>query len=216
MSSSRAWARLRNITSTDKIAAMITFDEAVPMIIDVGQRMAARGSAPATSGNYSLRLHDGTLAVTVSGRDKGRLTAADVMQVDAAGTPLENKIASAETLLHADIYRRAPHAGSVLHSHALVNVRLGRARRGETQVVLSGYEMLKALPGVSTHDTSVRIAIVENSQDMMQIIASLDAALQPTDSAYLIRDHGLYAWGRNVAEALRVIEAVEYMFACAL
>jgi len=81
-----------------------------------------------------------------------------------------------------------------------------------------GHEMLKALPGILTHETSISLPIVDNSQDM----AAIDAAMAPrllapgAVPAYLIRSHGLYGWGRDMAEAERVIEAVEWMIAAEL
>jgi ribulose-5-phosphate 4-epimerase/fuculose-1-phosphate aldolase len=50
-----------------------SLDAAVEAIIASGQRLDARGLAPATSGNYSVRLSQDRIAVTVSGRHKGRL-----------------------------------------------------------------------------------------------------------------------------------------------
>jgi methylthioribulose-1-phosphate dehydratase len=35
-------------------------------------------------------------------------------------------------------------------------------------------------------------------------------------SGYLIAGHGLYAWGRDLAEARRHLEAFEFMLACEL
>ncbi len=58
---------------------------AVEAIVAVGGRLDRSGLAPATGGNYSIRLADGSLAVTVSGAHKGRLSGADVMRVTAQG-----------------------------------------------------------------------------------------------------------------------------------
>ena len=69
----------------------ISLDEAVEAIVASGRRLDARGLAPATSGNYSVRVDEGKIAVTVSGRHKGRLTRDDVMLVDERGNALENK-----------------------------------------------------------------------------------------------------------------------------
>jgi methylthioribulose-1-phosphate dehydratase len=60
-------------------------ESAIREIIAVGRRLDARGLAPATSGNYSMRVSDGQIAITVSGRHKGRLRAADIMLVDGDG-----------------------------------------------------------------------------------------------------------------------------------
>jgi len=198
--------------------AATTLAEARAAIVAVGRWLDGKGWAPATAGNYSMRLDDGTFAVTVSGRHKGRLTEDDVMRVDAAGASLDGKKPSAETALHLAIYRDFPEAGAVLHSHSPAAVGLSRAFPDLRAYTLAGHEMLKALPGIVTHETSADLPIVGNSQDM----AVIDAAMAPrllapgAVPAYLIRSHGLYGWGRDMAEAERVIEAVEWMIAAEL
>lgn len=184
-------------------------------IIAVGRAFDARGWAPATSGNYSARLDDGRIAITVSGCHKGRLGEDDVMLLAADGTPIDAKRPSAETALHLALYARSPAIGAVLHSHSSAAVGLSRARRDADHILLAGHEMLKALPGVATHATAVAIPVVANSQDMVEIVAALAGRLTGAP-AYLIRDHGLYGWGRDMAEAERVIEAVEWMIAAEL
>lgn len=195
----------------------VPFSEAQAAIVAVGRWLDGKGWAPATSGNYSVRLDDGSFAVTVSGRHKGRLTPDDVMRVDAGGESLDGKKPSAETALHLALYHAFPEAGAVLHSHSPAAVGLSRAVAGDGYA-LAGHEMLKALPGITTHDTSATLPIVENSQDM----AVIDAAITPrllapgAVPAYLIRSHGLYGWGHDMAEAERVIEAIEWMIAAEL
>src|SRR5581483_408308 len=144
----------------------ISFAEAVEAILASGRRLDARGLAPATSGNYSVRLADGRIAVTVSGRHKGRLTRDDVMLVDADGNALEGKRPSAETALHTVIYRLFPGVDAVLHVHSVPVVALTRYLPEANGIRLAGYEMLKAFPGITTHETVVDVPIFENSQDV--------------------------------------------------
>ena len=191
---------------------VLSFVEASAQIVAVGRWLDAKGWAPATAGNYSMRLDDGSFAVTVSGRHKGRLTPDDVMRVDADGASLDGKTPSAETALHLQIYRLFPTVGAVLHSHSPGAVGMSRAVDG-TGFALTRHEMLKVLPGIATHDISVTLPIVDNSQDMGVIAAHIEPALLATAAipAYLIRGHGLYGWGATMAEAERVIEGIEWM-----
>jgi methylthioribulose-1-phosphate dehydratase len=78
--------------------------------------------------------------------------------------------------------------------------------------------MLKVFPGQTTHDTEIALPIVDNSQDMAVIEAAITPALARPGAApaYLIRDHGLYAWGKDLDEAERVLEAVEWLIAAEL
>lgn len=190
-----------------------SYQHAAQRIIEAGKFLDARGMAPATSGNYSMRLDDGTIALTVSGFHKGRLNEGGVMRVDMAGKALEPKTPSAETRLHTQIYQAYPDANAILHVHARAGVVLGRVRR-EDHVTLAGYEMLKAFPGIHTHETAIRIPVFENSQDMGVLSAAAAAHLRPGLPAYIIRDHGFYAWGRDMDEAGRIAEALDYLLEC--
>jgi methylthioribulose-1-phosphate dehydratase len=186
---------------------------AVETIIAAGRRLDARELAPATSGNYSVRLSDGRIAVTVSGRHKGRLTPDDVMVVNAEGVALEDKKPSAETGLHTQLYRRLPHVNAILHVHTVPVVALTRHLPGAHEIVLRDYEMLKAFPGITTHQAVVAIPIFENSQDIPALSREVERRLQD-EPAYLIRGHGAYAWGKDMDEAERVIEALEHLLSC--
>jgi methylthioribulose-1-phosphate dehydratase len=184
--------------------------DAARAIVATGRWLDAKGWAPATSGNYSCRVDDGSFAVTVSGRHKGRLTSEDVMRVDADGGSLDGKRPSAETALHLAIYAAYPAAGAVLHSHSPTAVGFTRAFPALSTWTIAGHEMLKALPGITTHDTAILLPIVDNSQDMAVIWNAVSPLLDSVP-AYLIRGHGLYSWGADMAEAERVIEAVEWL-----
>lgn len=188
------------------------FAAAAARLIALGRAFDARGWAPATSGNYSARLADGRFAITASGRHKGRLVADDLLALGpdgraAAGTP------SAETGLHLALYAAFPETGAVLHSHSAVSVALMRRWREARAIRLEGYEMLKAFPGVTTHAAAVNVPIVENAQDMRLLAAEIGPRLLEPGAppVYLIRDHGLYGWGRDIDEAERVVEAAEWM-----
>ncbi len=196
---------------------MIEFSAAAAAIVAAGRRLEARGLAPATAGNYSARLADGTIAVTVSGAHKGRLARADVMRVSAAGDPLDAGTPSAETLLHCLIYALDPAAGAVLHTHSVAGTVLSRALPDSEEILLEGYELLK-IYGTGTHDTVVRLPLVDNSQDMAALAGQLRpllAAQSPLIPAFYIRGHGLYAWGADLAAAEAVAEGTEFLLACA-
>lgn len=197
---------------------MTDFAAAAQAIVETGQRLDARGLAPATAGNYSVRLADGSLAVTVSGAHKGRLTAAGVMRVTADGAPLDAKKPSAETLLHCLIYAIDAGAGAVLHTHSVAGTVLSRALGDWAEIALEGYELLKVYPGIGTHEAIVRLPLVNNSQDMAALAAELRPLLLAQERllpAFYIRGHGLYAWGKDMAAAEAVAEGTEFLLACA-
>lgn len=197
---------------------MTDLAQAADAIVAIGNRLDMRGLAPATAGNYSMRLDDGSIAITVSGAHKGRLVADQVMRVSPQGESLDGKKPSAETLLHCLIYRLDPSAGAVLHTHSVSGTVLSMATPGEA-IVLEGYELLKAFPGIETHDTAIAMPLVDNSQDMAALAAELEPRLTgagPMPPAFYIRGHGLYAWGPTMAAAEMIVEAGEFLLACAL
>lgn len=190
-------------------------------LVEAGSFLASQGWAPATSGNYSARLPDSTIAITASGRDKAQLIPADIMVVDGAGNPLKSgQRSSAETLLHTSLYQAYPEIGAVLHTHSIDSVSLSRwlLARGRDRLVLTNYELLKAFPGITTHDGEVELPVVANSQDMVALSqAVLDRlAMLSMPVGYIIAGHGLYSWGATVAEARRTTEALEVLVSCAL
>jgi len=163
-----------------------------------------------------MRTSDGEMAITVSGAHKGQLQAGQIMRADLEGAPLEDKKPSAETLLHSVLYQLYPEVNAVLHTHSIACSVLTRLMPQDKFLVLEGYEMLKAYAGVETHETSVRLPIFENTQDMDALSETVVEVLKafPKTPAYLIRGHGIYGWGRDMAEAERVIEATEMLLSC--
>jgi methylthioribulose-1-phosphate dehydratase len=195
------------------------FLRAAEAIAVLGGDLDRRGWSPATSGNYSVRLDGTCCAITASGRDKGCLTKADILLVDFAGQVQGEGQSSAETLLHTSLYQRSGDIGAVLHTHSSASTALGLLRPGQTDLVLEGYELLKAFAGVATHEVRLGFPIVENTQDIAalaaEVITRLDAAASPC-FGYLIRGHGTYAWGRDLAEARRHLDAIEFLLDCEL
>jgi methylthioribulose-1-phosphate dehydratase len=196
----------------------IAIESAVLEMIAVGRRLDARGLAAATSGNFSSRVGDERIAITVSGSHKGRLRTADVMLVDGEGRSLDDRRPSAETPLHVQLYRLYPHVEAILHVHSVAAVALTRSRPRATFLRVAGYEMLKALPGITTHEAWVDIPVFDNSQDTRALSHTIATRLagEPPPPAYLIRGHGMNAWGRSLDEAERVLEALEHLLACEL
>lgn len=183
-------------------------------LVEAGRFLFERGMVPATSGNLSARLDNGSLAITVSGRHKGRLSEADIMRVDGEGRSLDGRRPSAETLLHCQIYRRLANAQAVLHPHSVSATVLSRVVR--ERLVLQGYELLKAFPGIDTHDCSLAVPIFPNDQDIARLAAAVDDWMDrsPQVPGYLIAGHGFYTWGEDMADALRHVEALDFLFEC--
>ncbi len=188
-------------------------------IAETGRELAAQGWTPATSSNFSMRLAGELIAMTVSGRDKGRLTPDDVMVVDGVGQPVGTTARpSAETALHTQIYRRFPEVQAVLHTHSRQQTVASRLFAPAGVLRLEGWELQKAITGFTTHASVLELPVFPNTQHMPELTARVEAWLDAGRPlhAYLIEGHGLYTWGANMTDAKRHVEALEFLIACEL
>ena len=185
-------------------------------LIEIGRRFYARGWVLGTSGNFSavVSRQPLRLAITASSAHKGTLRTSDILVCDERGAPVGRQTAkpSAETLLHLEIARRRP-ADAVLHTHSVWGTLLSNRHWDRGGVFIEGYEMLKGLSGVLSHEHREWIPIVENDQDMPRLAGRIAEALDrfPEAHAILLRRHGLYTWGRTLAEAERHVEILEFL-----
>lgn len=187
-------------------------------LVVAGQELYQRGWSPATSSNYSMRLDANSCAVTVSGKHKGRLTEADIMAVDLQGEPLMAGKPSAETLLHCQLYRWSSGIGAALHTHSPAATVLSMLLEERDHIELAGYELIKAFHGQQTHETTLRIPVFHNTQDIPRLADEVQAYLELHGDchAYIIRGHGVYTWGRSMDECHRHLEALEFLLSCEL
>lgn len=177
-----------------------------------------KGWAPATGGNMSVRKDAQHCLLSASGKDKGTLTADDFIEVRIADNVVPSgRKPSAETGLHTLIYRLYPEAGAILHTHTVNSTVLSRVEKSDA-LVLQGYEMQKTLRDQHSHLDAVAIPLFDNDQDIDALATRLAAFAQRTPLTYgfLLRGHGLTCWGRDVQEARRQLEGLEFLFQCEL
>jgi len=192
-----------------------SFEALARKLADVGRHCYERGWALGTSGNFSavVRTEPLTLAITTSGVDKGLLEASHIVEIDARGLVIQGSgTPSAEATLHLAIVR-ARGAGAVLHTHSIWSTILSDAVT-DGSLMIEGYEMLKGLDGVRTHEHRERLPVIENTQDWVRAVTQVEVVLRenPEAHGFLIRRHGLYTWGSDLAEAKRQIEILEFLF----
>ena len=195
---------------------MQDLDRAVREIIDAGRFLDSKGWVPATSGNISVRIGPDRVAITASGKHKGRLKPEDILLVDLEGRPLEDKKPSAETLLHLTVYRLYPEVKAVVHTHSPNATLISRIAKGSVE--LEDYELLKAFPEIDTHEAKIVVPVFENDQDMERLSGKVREYLEKHTDVYgfLIASHGLYTWGNSMEYALMHAEAYEFLFECEL
>ncbi|HKG97134.1 MAG TPA: methylthioribulose 1-phosphate dehydratase [Pyrinomonadaceae bacterium] len=193
-----------------------SFSELASNLASVAKSLHARGWLLGTSGNLSAVVQRDPLqlAMSPSGIDKGELTADQVLSVDenARIVSQHNGKPSDESLLHIRIVKERG-AGAVLHTHSVWNTIFSDLYSPQGGVTIEGYEMLKGLQGVNTHEHSEWLPIIDNSQDMPALAEIVGRTLNEHKTAhgFLLRRHGLYSWGDTLAQARRHIEIFEFL-----
>lgn len=195
------------------------FYERAEAIADAARELAQLGWTPATSSNFSMRVDADHAAITISGRDKGKLGRDDIMLVDMDGKAVgTSSRPSAETELHTQVYRRWPEVNVVLHTHSRTQSVASRLFAEDGIIKLEGWELQKAIRGETTHESALDIPVFPNTQHMPKLVAQVDAWIDSGRPlhAYLINGHGIYTWGHDMAEARRHLEALEFLLGCEL
>ncbi len=198
------------------------FEEVIDRLRECGELFHSRGWSVGTSSNYSAVIPGDPveLIVTASGKDKGRLEREDFVHLGADGSPTvpDQPKSSAETMLHVVLAADPINAGSILHTHSIWGTLLSDRFFDQGGFEISGYEMLKGLEGIPTHETTHWIPIFDNTQDIPSLAEEVKALIESDPEkishGFLIRNHGLYTWGRNVFCARRHIEVYEFLFEC--
>ncbi|QDU95734.1 methylthioribulose 1-phosphate dehydratase [Lignipirellula cremea] len=196
-------------------------EHAIDELRECGRIFWERGWSLGTSSNYSVVAGRDPLEliITASGKDKGRLQPHEFVRIDGQGRPTSagQPKSSAETLLHTVVASELPGVGCVLHTHSVWGTLLSDLYADQGAIEIEGYEMLKGLDGVPTHEHTERVEIFDNTQDIPKLAAEVQSRLvaaDPLTHGFLIRKHGLYTWGASVAEARRHIEIYEFLFEC--
>jgi methylthioribulose-1-phosphate dehydratase len=186
-------------------------------LADAGREFYRRGWVLGTSGNFSMLLARKPLrmCVTASGIEKGRLDETNFLDLDNDAEILQGfGKPSAETLIHLTIYRFLPKARSILHTHSVWGTILSDRFFEQGAIEIEGYEMLKGLAGITTHEHLEKVPIVENSQDYVALAHVIENVIRdnPDIHGIYLRRHGLYTWGETVSEARRHVEIFEFLF----
>ena len=191
------------------------FQNLAASLAEIGRSFYQRGWVFGTSGNFSAVVSEQPLrlAITPTGLDKGALDAQQCLEIDETARVVRGTgLPSAETGLHLTIVRTRG-AGAVLHTHSLWSTLLSDVFSADGAVSLEGFEMLKGLRDVRTHEHREILPILENCQDIARLAEQVQALLKrdPAVHGFLLRRHGLYTWGKDLAEAKRHIEILEFL-----
>ncbi|MGI8811196.1 MAG: methylthioribulose 1-phosphate dehydratase [Pyrinomonadaceae bacterium] len=186
-------------------------------LAEVGREFYRRGWAVGTGGNFSSLLSRRPLriCVTANGIEKGKLDETNFLELDDDAEILHGfGKPSAQTLLHLCIYRFVPRARAILQTQSVWGTILADHFYEQGSIEFQGYEMLKGLLGVQTHEYTERVPIIDNSEDHVALSHVAETVLRDNKGIHgiYLRRHGLYVWGDTVDAARRHIEIFEFLF----
>ena len=186
-------------------------------LASIAKSFHTRGWLLGTSGNLSavVQREPLRLAMSPSGVDKGELNPDQLLTIDENARLVSdhsNAKPSDESLLHLRIVQQRG-AGAVLHTHSVWNTMLSDLYAPQNGINIEGYEMLKGLQGVRSHEHSEWLPIIPNSQDMHALANTVGDTLNNHGAihGFLLERHGLYSWGDTLAQAKRHIEILEFL-----
>jgi methylthioribulose-1-phosphate dehydratase len=194
-----------------------SFSQAASGLASIARAFYLRGWLLGTSGNLSAVVNREPLrlAMSPSGVDKGEMSAEQILMIDGEGRVISDhgKKPSDESPLHLRIVKELD-AGAVIHVHSVWNTLLSELHAVDGGVAIEGYEMLKGLQGVKTHEHREWVPIIENSQDMLALAEGIGDTLRQHKDCHglLLRRHGLYSWGKDLPQAKRHVEILEFLF----
>jgi L-fuculose-phosphate aldolase len=177
-------------------------------ICAAGRRLRELGLLPAAAGNLSVRLADGRILVTPSGRPKGELEPEELILLRADGKRPHNGAygaaaggrVSSELRMHLRVYALRPDVRAVCHAHppiatgyAAAGKALDRAVIGETAILLGAVPLAAyGAPGTDALPDSI-------------------APYVPHVNAILLANHGAVTFGEDLRTAMDRMELVEHL-----
>ena len=160
-------------------------------ICAAGRRLGRRGLISAAEGNISLRLGDGRLLTTPTGRRKDELTAEDLATVplDAGAGPAPTGPApSSDIAIHRAIYRARSDVVGIVHAHLPASMALTLAGEIPDPAALPETALhLPVLPFVPFGEMG--------SEELAARVAAAFGAGSPPPLAVILERHGAIAVG---------------------
>lgn len=155
----------------------------------------------ATGGNTSVRKGD-VAWISQTGAKLGELTAAEIVKVDLNGKVLEGSAPSKEMGMHLAMYRARKNAGAAIHPHPTFSVAHSTLVAEETTDSIPPYT-------AAFYVRAGRVPLVAYHASGAHSLHEAVEALAPSYHALLLRQHGLLVSGKDMADALGIVEEIE-------
>jgi L-fuculose-phosphate aldolase len=167
-------------------------------LTDICTKLYDRNLTISAGGNMSMRLDDGTVIITPSGRNKGMLEPDDMVKIDMDGNVIGEGKPSMETGFHLMLYTKNPGTNAVVHCHPLYCTSLAvMGKKVRTSLTPEGIILLGDVPMIR-YETP-------GSKELV------DAVSEHSDAkAMVLARHGAITQGRDIVEAYNRMEELEF------
>ncbi len=178
---------------------MEQLNEIKAQIIQGGLRLVKEGLVARTWGNISIRVDDGNMLITPSGRRYEELTAGDIVLVNYHTSAWEGKVKpSSEKELHCEIYRTRKEIGAVIHTHQMNASTVAAARREVPPILDDMAQIIGPTVRVA------RYALPSTRKITKETVRALRGR-----KAALMANHGAVCVGNDLEEAFVVCQILE-------
>ena len=169
-------------------------------VIDTAREMNRRGINVNKSGNVSARTSGGrSFFITPTGIPYESLEPDDIVEVSLDAERFEGRcLPSSEWEMHAEIYRRRPDAGAVVHTHSCYATALACQN-----LPIPAFHYMVATAGGRSIDVAPYATFGTRE------LAVRGANALEAKNACLLEHHGVLALGANLAKALTLAAEVE-------
>lgn len=172
------------------------------------------GWVSGTGGGIAIR-HEKGILMAPSGVEKERIQPGDIFLVDEDGNVLEDPQSPAKLTECAPLFLAAfkhRNAGACMHSHSLNIVMAAALVPSGQPMIIHRMEMMKGLEGVGYFDKH-EIPVIHNTARECELTDRLEQAIieYPDSNAVIVRNHGVYIWGRDARHAKTQAECLDYL-----
>lgn len=162
------------------------------------EKLYDRKLTVSAGGNMSMRLEDGTIIITPSGRNKGVLEWDDMVKVTMDGEVIGSGRPSMEVNFHIALYKANENVNAVIHCHPPFCTAL--CIKGEeirSDLTPEGVLLLRHVPMIGYFTPGTK----ELAEEVAKHASSM---------AILMERHGAITQGRNLEEAYNRMEELEF------
>eukprot|EP00899_Mesostigma_viride_P015897 jgi/Mesvir1/24308/Mv10996-RA.1 len=191
------------------------------------------GWVSGTGGSISMRVippegidHHRWIVMAPSGVQKERMQPDDIFVLDRDGEIAQVPVTKPPPAKPPKLSECSPlfmkaytlrNAGAVMHSHSLHAVLATVLDPKASEFKVTQLEMVKGIAGHGYYDT-LTVPIIENTARECELTDRLGRAIEqyPKSCAVLVRNHGVYIWGDNWAQAKTQSECYHFLFEAAV